>query len=110
MKLNPYRIMWNFVFFDLPTATADDRRIYAQFRKNLLKDGYHMLQFSVYVRHCISPEQAATHRQRLRRMLPEKGNVCMLRITDKQFGEIEIFQGRKQAEPPPIGQQLELFV
>ncbi|HNW55011.1 MAG TPA: CRISPR-associated endonuclease Cas2, partial [Bacteroidales bacterium] len=38
-RLNQYRIMWVFVFFDLPTDTKKDRRNYALFRKSLQKDG-----------------------------------------------------------------------
>jgi CRISPR/Cas system-associated protein endoribonuclease Cas2 len=49
MDLNKYRIMWLFVFFDLPTETKKDRRNAQQFRKNLLKDGFTMMQFSVYM-------------------------------------------------------------
>ena len=33
------------VFFDLPVKTARDRREASQFRKFLLNDGYHMIQF-----------------------------------------------------------------
>ncbi|MCF0111305.1 MAG: CRISPR-associated endonuclease Cas2, partial [Erysipelotrichaceae bacterium] len=38
------------VFFDLPTITAADRRNYNRFRKMLIKNGYIMLQESVYCR------------------------------------------------------------
>ena len=54
VRLNAYRIMWLFVFFDLPTTTKTERRHAAQFRKALEKDGFSMMQYSVYVRHCSS--------------------------------------------------------
>ena len=52
LRLNAYHIMWLFVFFDLPTTTKAERRNAAQFRKALEKDGFTMMQYSVYVRHC----------------------------------------------------------
>ncbi|HET8962544.1 MAG TPA: CRISPR-associated endonuclease Cas2, partial [Chitinophagales bacterium] len=53
--------MWVLVLFDLPTETAEERKIYAKFRKNLLKDGFAMFQFSIYLRHCSSRENAEVH-------------------------------------------------
>ena len=32
-RLDEYRIMWVFVFFDLPTETRQNRRDHARFRK-----------------------------------------------------------------------------
>ena len=109
MKLNPYRIMWLIVLFDLPTETKTNKRDYTRFRKNLLKDGYTMMQFSVYLRHCASRENAEVHTMRVKSFLPPKGQVSIIRITDKQFGLMETFMG-VQNIPPPIGpQQLEIF-
>jgi len=108
-RLNAYRIMWIFVMFDLPTETKKDRKIYAKFRKDILADGFQMFQFSLYIRHCSSRENAEVHLQRVRRILPPKGQVGILNITDKQFGQMEIFRGREAVEKPPTAQQLELF-
>ena len=52
--LNAYRILWVLVFFDLPTETKAQRKIYAKFRKDILRDGFQMFQFSIYMRHCVS--------------------------------------------------------
>ena len=60
-RLNAYRIMWVLVFFDLPTETPKERKIYAVFRKKLLSDGFSMFQFSMYLRHCASAENADVH-------------------------------------------------
>lgn len=108
-RFSEYRIMWVLVFFDLPTETKKERKASADFRKNLLKDGFSMFQFSIYVRHCASKENAEVHIKRVKRALPELGHVGILCITDKQFGDIEIFFGKKEQAPPAIGQQLELF-
>lgn len=101
--------MWVLVFFDLPTETATERKIYARFRKDILKDGFSMFQFSIYLRHCASRENAEVHIKRVKNMLPEKGHVGIMCITDKQFGDMEIFFGKKEKERQPIPQQLELF-
>ena len=108
-RLSEYRIMWVLVLFDLPTETAKDRKAAAGFRKGLLQDGFAMFQFSIYVRHCPSRENADVHIQRVKAILPPLGNVCIFCITDKQFGEIEIFIGKKEKKVSPPSQQLELF-
>jgi len=109
MKLDEYRIMWVLVFFDLPTETKKDIRNYTQFRKSIMKDGFDMFQFSIYVRHCMSRENTDVHVKRVKSVLPPKGHIGILKITDKQFGEIEIFYGQKKEEVKPPPQQLELF-
>jgi CRISPR-associated protein Cas2 len=108
-RLNAYRIMWVLVFFDLPTETKKDRKVYADFRKKLLADGFQMFQFSIYLRHCASIENSDVHIKRVKKSLPEKGHIGIMTITDKQFGMMEIFQGKKPAEPVNVPQQLELF-
>ena len=109
MDLNGYRIMWLFVFFDLPTETKKDRRNASQFRSNLLKDGFSMMQFSVYIRHCASSESADVHEKRIHQLLPPMGKVSILRITDKQFGNIMNFWGKAEVPKAPQPTQLELF-
>ncbi len=108
-RLNQYRIMWVFVFFDLPTETKKDRRNASQFRKKLLKDGFTMLQFSIYIRHCNSRENALVHIQRVKSILPPSGEIIVFTLTDKQFGMMEFFMGESEAARPETPQQLELF-
>ena len=101
--------MWILVFFDLPTETARERKAAATFRKNLIRDGFTMFQFSIYVRHCASMENTEVHKRRVNSFLPEAGKVGILSITDKQFGEIDIFYGHKPHKSKAPYQQLELF-
>ena len=61
------------------------------------------------LRHCPSRENADVHIKRVKSFLPELGQVGILCITDKQFGEMELFIGKKEEKMPEIGQQLELF-
>lgn len=109
-RFSEYRVMWILVFFDLPTETKQERREAALFRKNLMRDGFTMFQFSIYVRHCASKENMEVHLKRVRALIPEYGKVGVLNITDRQFGDIEIFYGKKAKNTDsslPI--QLELF-
>ena len=68
-----------------------------------------MFQFSIYLRHCPSRENADVHVKRVKAALPEHGNIGILTVTDKQFGMMELFQGKKQTEVDTPYQQLELF-
>ncbi|MBW7869310.1 MAG: CRISPR-associated endonuclease Cas2 [Brumimicrobium sp.] len=109
VRYNAYRIMWVLVFFDLPTETKKDRKNASRFRKDLIDDGFNMFQFSIYLRHCASRENAQVHVQRVKNNIPSKGKVGVLTITDKQFGLMEIFFSQKEVVPPTGPQQLELF-
>lgn len=108
-RFSEYRVMWIMVFFDLPTETKKDRKNHSIFRKKLIQDGFTMFQFSIYIRHCGSKENADAHIKRVKNMLPPKGQVGILCITDKQFGRMELFIGKKETEVQTPYQQLELF-
>lgn len=101
--------MWLFAMFDLPVDTKAARREYAQFRKQLLREGFSMLQYSVYARYCPSEEASNVYRDRVAGYLPPHGQVRLLSVTDRQFGKMGVFYGRKRAktEEPPA--QLMLF-
>ena len=94
--INHYKAMWLYALFDLPTETKRQRKAAAQFRKGLLKDGFTMLQFSVYVRHCASRENADVHVKRVRMITPEEGRVAILMVTDRQFDQMVILYGKKK--------------
>lgn len=108
-RFSEYRIMWVLIFFDLPTETKKERKAAAEFRKQIMADGFTMFQFSIYTRHCASSENAEVHVKRVKNLLPEIGHVGILCITDKQFGGMELFYGKKETASEVGGQQLELF-
>ena len=83
------------VMFDLPTSTATDRKQATQFRNFLLKDGYHMLQFSIYTRVCNGLDAVKKHRLRLKANIPKDGAIRSLVITEKQFENIDILLGER---------------
>jgi len=101
--------MWVVAMFDLPMDSKDSRKQYARFRKALLKDGFAKMQFSVYIRHSASRENAEVHMARVEAAVPPFGEVRVITITDKQFERMRVFWGRSRqpTEPPPA--QLELF-
>lgn len=109
VRLNAYHIMWLFVFFDLPTTTKTERRNATQFRKALEKDGFTMMQYSVYVRHCPSKENMNVHIARVRSSMPPTGMTSILSVTDKQYSEIKNFWGKVERVKPSTPQQLEFF-
>jgi len=101
--------MWLFALFDLPVKTPEERRQYTLFRTALLKQGFTMLQYSVYARYCASEEASAIFRKKVKAALPPDGQVRVLAVTDRQFGKMEVFLGKKgrSAEKPP--EQLAFF-
>lgn len=108
-RFSEYRIMWILVFFDLPTETKKERKAASDFRKKLINDGFIMFQFSIYMRHCSSRENADVHVKRVKECLPSMGEVGILSITDKQFSQMELFKGKKVKSKNPTYTQLELF-
>lgn len=108
-RISQYRIMWVMVFYDLPTETKKQRKDAAKFRKDIMEDGFIMFQFSIYLRHCTSKENADAHIRRVKTMLPASGNVGILCVTDKQFGNMELFYGNSVKEKQLTGVQLEIF-
>ena len=93
-RFSEYRVMWILVLFDLPTETKKERKAAADFRQRLIQDGFTMFQFSIYIRHCASMENAEVHMKRVRALIPEHGRICHLCITDKKFSKIEIVYGK----------------
>lgn len=108
-RINQYRIMWLFVFFDLPVKTKMERKQATIFRKRLLQNGFAMLQYSVYVRHCASWQSGQVHIKRLKGNIPPYGQVTILQITDKQYGDIINFWAQNSTKLPQSPAQLQLF-
>jgi len=103
------RSMWIVTMFDLPVDTPGARRDYAKFRKGLLQDGFSMMQYSVYIRHCANEDNAKVHFFRVKAMLPPDGEVRLIGITDLQFGKMQIFLGRRRKAPVAAPAQVEMF-
>jgi len=104
------RFMRMIVMFDLPVKTPAQRKVATKFRRFLIEDGYHMLQFSIYARVCNGTDAVEKHRRRLNSSLPNNGSVRMMVITEKQYQSIEILVGQLKPEKKEEGyEQLTLY-
>ena len=83
------------VFFDLPTETSKYRKIYSRFRKFLIKEGFIMMQESVYSKLALNNSITNAIRDKIEKNKPPKGIVQMLVITEKQFSSMEYIVRRK---------------
>src|SRR5699024_3557867 len=93
------RYMRLIVFFDLPVMTTKERREYTRFRKFLLKDGYTMMQYSVYSRICNGQANVQKHIRRLKANIPSvEGSIRSISITERQFEKMEVLLGSKTTE------------
>ena len=104
------RFMRLFVFFDLPTGTKKERSYASRFRNMLIKNGFMMLQFSVYVRVCKGQDMVRRYLDITMKHLPPKGHIRAMQVTDKQYERMEILIGEESIEEKKVGmQQLLLF-
>lgn len=104
-----YKFVRLFILFDLPTDTPVAKREYAQFRKSLLQNGFFMLQYSVYVRFCISREQASAYLKRIEKAIPTNGLIRGLFVTEKQFADMPILLGNMKVEECVLGGEQLVF-
>ena len=93
-----YRYMRIIVMFDLPTLTLQNNKNYRDFRKFLLKNGFIMMQESIYIKLALNPPAAEKIRKQVRKVIPDEGLVQMLTITEKQFHDMELLVGSKQTK------------
>lgn len=98
------------VFFDLPVKSKSERKKATQFRNYLIKDGFYMIQFSLYGRICNTIESAKLHEDRICAQVPPYGSVRSLIVTEKQYASMSILTGeRKPKEKKINSQQISFF-
>ena len=88
-----YRYMRVLVLFDLPAVSVQERRVYSKFRKYLIKNGFLMMQESVYCKMALNQTVASSIMDGVRKNSPEEGIVQMLSITEKQYSRMECICG-----------------
>ena len=98
-----YKIMRMICMFDLPVETDEERRAYRTFRKNLIKEGFIMMQYSVYVRVCPSREYANRIEKRIMKFIPAEGNIRLLCVTEKQYTDMKLLVGSRSTAQTAIG-------
>lgn len=89
------RFMRILLMFDLPVDTKQKRKIYSQFRKNLIKDGFDMIQFSVYQRICNGLDMVEKYMKKVEQYAPKKGAIRAMVMTERQFADMKIIVGSK---------------
>lgn len=94
------------IFFDLPTETRQDRRVYTRFRKLLIKNGFLMMQESVYCKLVLHATAEQSVLSLLRRNRPPSGVVEILTITERQYSQIEYLVGEYQGDIIQTGERL----
>lgn len=98
------------VFFDLPVVTKKARRRYSRFRNFLLRDGYDMIQFSVYSRICYGMDDVNKHIRSLKANLPNEGSIRCMQVTEKQYASMMVLIGeKKEKEKEKYSKQLSFF-
>lgn len=86
------------LFFDLPTTTTSDLKEYQKFRKFLINNGFIMLQYSVYSKILLNQTSVNTLRRKLLQIVPEKGLIQILVVTEKQYTNIENIVGEQVSD------------
>lgn len=100
---------WLMVFFDLPVDSKEARKAAADFRNDLLRNGYIRLQYSVYARPCPTLERLKTHSRRIQSFVPEQGEVRTIVITDEQWKRMTVYYKKKKNKPENMPEQLLFF-
>ena len=86
------------VFFDLPVLTSENRRAYAKFRRSLLKNGFLMLQESVYCKLALNSSAVNAIVDNVHKNKPEEGLIQLLTVTEKQYAKMDIILGQVKSE------------
>jgi len=98
-----YKFMRLILFFDLPMVTKSEVRIYNKFRKYLIKNGYLMMQFSVYSKIFNNRDAVINHIDILKRQVPNQGQIRIMMVTEKQYSKIDIIVGGRSIQEDSIG-------
>ena len=86
------------VFFDLPMETLENKREYRKFHKMLIKNGFLMMQESVYCRMLLTPSAGRAVLDVIRKNRPPEGVVQLMTVTEKQFSSMEYITGTHHSE------------
>lgn len=114
MKKSAFRMGWILAMFDLPVLTKPQRIVASRFRTRLRKEGYLMIQYSVYARPCVTVEQMETHAGRVKKFAPANGNVRLLFMTDQQWATSQTIIGEyypqtNRETAPAMPRQIEFW-
>ncbi len=89
--------------FDLPTETQQDKKYYRVFRKELLANGFVMLQYSIYYRTVPNRSAAKKFEGTLKRITPPSGEIRLLYVSEKQFEDMKLLVGVRSHQEEKVG-------
>ncbi len=95
--ISDYRFMRIILFFDLPMLSDAEVRRYTRFRKYLIRNGYIMMQYSIYSKIFPNRDTVRWHMNDLKRNIPPDGSVMLMTVTEKQYQSIQNLVGSKRA-------------
>ena len=98
------------LFFDLPLKTKKDRKCYSEFRKRLIKKGFFMIQYSVYTKILANRDSAMKEKEMIKKIVPEKGHVRIMLVTEKQYSKMEIIIGGKSNQELVINEEVLIII
>lgn len=81
------------VMYDLPNKEKYEVKEAAQFRKKLIKLGFYMIQFSIYGKVCTNSENLNKYLLLVKNTAPKIGNLRIMKVTEKQYQDMEIVLG-----------------
>lgn len=81
------------VLFDLPNTTKKEVAAYRRFRKCLIDEGYMLFQESVYVRMFHRRSNITAEIVRIRKHMPDEGNIVALPLKATIFQNLIVLNG-----------------
>jgi CRISPR-associated protein Cas2 len=111
MDTDKFKMGWLVVAFDLPVLSKKQRKAATDFRKFLIDDGFQMMQFSVYIRPCVTFSRQQTHIERVKRNLPPEGSVRAFFVTRAQWERSFVIHGApaRPRDAEPLPEQLQFW-
>ncbi|MCR5416655.1 MAG: CRISPR-associated endonuclease Cas2 [Pseudobutyrivibrio sp.] len=96
--------------FDLPIDTMEQQRAYRKFRKDIMSEGFIMIQYSVYARTCPNRQYAKQLENRIKKFIPNEGNVRLLTVTEKQYEDMKVLVGSKRLSEEALSVERMLII
>ena len=111
MDTTKFKMGWMIVAFDLPTKEKQERKRYTLFRKFLIEDGFHMIQYSVYARAMVTHARMQTHIRRIKMEIPPEGSIRVWYITEAQWQRSIVIHGKpaKEIDPEQLPGQMQFW-
>ncbi len=103
LYINLYRQMRLILLYDLPVKNEDDRKIYNYFHTNIIKLGFYMLQYSIYIKVINNDTSLKQYLYKIEKIIPKKGNIIIMKITEKQYQDMIYLRGEKNKFESIVG-------